>query len=246
MKRILFLFAIVLLGLHIGSSMRIPASNTVNGREIPIYSVETDQKQISLTFDAAWGNEDLDSILNTLKKYDIHATFFMTGEWIEKYPNEVKKIYEAGHDIGNHSEHHKNMSQLSTTECSSEILTVHTRIKTLLGVEMNLFRPPYGDYDNDVITTATTCGYYTIQWSVDSLDWKDYGVDNIINTVTEHKDLKNGAIILLHNGAKYTAEALPTLIENLQSKGFEIVPVSQLIYKTDYHLDVTGRQISNK
>lgn len=88
-------------------------------------------------------------------------------------------------------------------------------------------------------------GYYTIQWDVDSLDWKDYGVDNIINTVVNHKNLGNGSIILCHNGAKYTAEALEAVITGLQEKGYEIVPVSELIYKDNYHMDVTGRQIKD-
>ena len=81
--------------------------------------------------------------------------------------------------------------------------------------------------------------------SVDSLDWKDYGAESIIKTVTENKELKNGAIILMHNGAKYTAQALPTVIEKLQAAGYEIVPISELIYKDNYHLDVTGKQIKN-
>ena len=246
MKNFLFLIALILLGLRIGSALSISTSNTVNGRELPIYSVETNKKQIALTFDAAWGNEDLDSILNTLKQYNVRATFFLTGGWIENYPSDVKRIYEEGHDIGSHSENHKNMSQLSTEDCTSELLTVHKRLQTLLGIETNLFRPPYGDYNNDVINTATACGYYSIQWSVDSLDWKDYGTDSIITTVTNHPELKNGAIILLHNGAKYTSEALPTLIEKLLEKGYEFVPVSELIYKENYHLDITGRQISNQ
>ena len=137
------------------------------------------------------------------------------------------------------------MSQLPDSECQQELLKVHEKVKEITGVEMDLFRPPYGDYDNEVIKNATSCGYYTIQWDVDSLDWKDYGVDNIIKTVTEHKNLKNGSIILMHNGAKYTAEALPKVIEGLKAKGYEIVPISELIYKENYHLDVTGRQIKD-
>lgn len=169
----------------------------------------------------------------------------MTGEWVENYPEDVKKIQEAGHDLGNHSENHKNMSQLSDGDCQQELLKVHEKVKELTGIEMELFRPPYGDYDNEVITNAKECGYYTIQWDVDSLDWKDYGVDSIIKTVTEHKDLKNGSIILMHNGAKYTQQALPQVIEGLQAKGYQIVPISELIYRDNYHLDVTGRQIKN-
>ena len=164
---------------------------------------------------------------------------------MEKYPEDVKAIKEAGHDLGNHSENHKNMSQLSKEEQKEEIMKVHERVKELTGVEMQLFRPPYGDYDDEVVRTAQECGYYPIQWSVDSWDWKDYGVQSIIDTVLNHKDLKNGAIILCHNGAKYTAQALEQLLTGLEEQGYQIVPVSELIYKEDYHMDVTGRQIKN-
>lgn len=223
----------------------ITVSNTVNGRELPIYCVETDEKKIALTFDAAWGNEDTATILEILKKHNVHVTFFMTGGWVESYPDDVKAIKEAGHDLGNHSENHKNMSQISEEEKTKELMAVHNKVKELTGADMQLFRPPYGDYDDRVVLNAKENGYYTIQWDVDSLDWKDYGVDNIINTVVNHKNLGNGSIILCHNGAKYTAEALEAVITGLQEKGYEIVPVSELIYKDNYHMDVTGRQIKD-
>ncbi len=223
----------------------VSVTSTVNGRELPIYCVDTDEKKVALSFDAAWGNEDTQKILDILKEYNVHVTFFMTGGWVNDFPEDVKRIQEAGHDLGNHSENHKNMSQLSDSEKQTELMTVHERVKELTGVDMELFRPPYGDYDNAVITCAKSCGYYTIQWDVDSLDWKNYGVDSIIQTVLEHKNLQNGSIILMHNGAKYTAEALPKVIEGLQEKGYEIVPISELIYKENYHMDVTGRQIKD-
>lgn len=245
-KLTMLVMAAILLGaIGVGVSEAVSVSNTVNGRELPIYSVETPEKKVALSFDAAWGNEDTQAILDTLAKYDVRATFFMTGGWVESYPEDVKKIQAAGHDLANHSENHKNMSQLSDEQCREELTKVHSKVKELTGVDMNLFRPPYGDYDNHVITNATACGYYSIQWSVDSLDWKDYGVESIIKTVTEHKELKNGAIILMHNGAKYTHQALPTVIERLQAAGYELVPISELIYKENYYLDVTGRQIPN-
>ena len=241
----LALCGILIVGGCVGISQVVTVTNTVNGKELPIYSVETDEKKVALSFDAAWGNEDTEKILGILKEYDVRVTFFMTGGWVEKFPEDVKKIHEAGHDLGNHSENHKNMSQLSDADCQSELFKVHEKVKELTGVEMDLFRPPYGDYDNEVITNATACGYHTVQWDVDSLDWKDYGVDSIIKTVTEHKNLQNGSIVLMHNGAKYTAEALPKIIEGLRAKGYELVPISELIYKDNYHLDVTGRQIKD-
>lgn len=229
---------------YISSIARV--SSNVNGRELPIYCVQTDEKKVALTFDAAWGNEDTKTILEILKKHNVHVTFFMTGGWVKSYPEDVKAILAAGHDLGNHSENHKNMSQLSEEEKTKELMTVHERVKELIGVEMNLFRPPYGDYDDAVVLNARKNNYFPIQWDVDSLDWKDYGVENIVNTVVNHKNLGNGSIILCHNGAKYTAQALDTMIEKLKEKGYEIVPVSELIYKDHYHMDVTGRQISDE
>lgn len=239
------LVGVIMIGACTGVSKVATVSNTVNGRELPIYSVETDEKKVALSFDAAWGNEDTQQILDILEKQNVHVTFFMTGQWVEKFPEDVKKIYEAGHDLGNHSATHPNMSQLSAEQCQEELQKVHAKVKEVTGVDMNLFRPPYGDYNDTVIQSATACGYYTIQWDVDSLDWKDYGVESIIDTVVNHKNLQNGSIILCHNGAKYTAAALESLIIGLKDKGYEIVPVSELIHREDYHLDVTGRQIKN-
>ena len=172
-------------------------------------------------------------------------TFFMTGGWVEKYPEDVKAIQAAGHDLGNHSENHKNMAQLSVEEQKTEIMTVHEKVKQLTGVDMQLFRPPYGEYNDNLILTAKDCGYFPVEWSVDSLDWKDYGVNSILDMVLKNKELRNGAIILCHNGAKYTSDALEQLIIGLEDKGYQIVPVSQLIYKDNYHMDVTGRQIKD-
>ncbi len=224
----------------------ITVSSSVGGRELPIYCVETDQKQVALSFDAAWGNEDTRRILEILKKHNVKVTFFMTGGWVESYPEDVRAILADGHDLGNHSENHKNMSQLSDEQCQEELMKVHTKVQELTGYEMCLFRPPYGDYDNHVITNAHKCGYYPIQWSIDSLDWKDYGVDDIVKRVVGSDKLQNGAIILMHNGAKYTADALESVITGLQDKGYELVPISQLIYKDKYHMKADGTQVSGE
>ena len=229
---------------YLSSLARVTAN--VSGRELPIYSVETEEKKVALSFDAAWGNEDTQKILDILKKEKVHVTFFMTGGWVSEYPEDVKAIKEAGHDLGNHSENHKNMSQLSKEEQKEELMKVHEKVKELTGVEMELFRPPYGDYDDQVILTAKECGYYPIQWDVDSLDWKNYGTDSVIQTILEHKNLQNGSIILCHNGAKYTADALESVIRGLKEKGYEIVPISELIYRENYHMDPSGRQIPDE
>ena len=220
----------------------VAANTTVNGKELPIYCVDTEEKKIALSFDAAWGNEDTQHILDILAKHEVHVTFFMTGGWVESYPDDVKAIAAAGHDLGNHSEHHKEMSKLNSSECTEELMQVHNKVKELTGTEMTLFRPPYGDYNNNLIQTATHNGYFVIQWSVDSLDWKNYGTEDIINRVLNHKNLQNGAIILMHNGAKYTAQALDALLTGLQEKGYTIVPISQLIYTEEFYMDANGTQ----
>lgn len=247
LSRIVFLFGLslaLLASVKYVSGFATVSSN-VNGRELPIYSVKTDEKKVALSFDAAWGNEDTKRILDILKKHNIHVTFFMTGGWVSSYPDDVKAIQAAGHDLGNHSENHKNMAQLSDEEKTKELLDVHQKVKELTNTDMHLFRPPYGDYNDDVILNAAQNGYYAIQWSVDSLDWKDYGVDSIVDTILNHKNLRNGAIILCHNGAKYTADALEAVITGLEEKGYEIVPISELIYTEGYHMDVNGEQIKD-
>lgn len=167
----------------------------------------------------------------------------MTGGWVESYPEDVKKIYEAGHDLGNHSQNHKYMTKLSDEEKTQELMSVHNKVKELTGYDMFLFRPPYGDYDNQVVANAKKNNYYPIQWNIDSLDWKDYGADDIVKRITEHKNLSNGSIILCHNGAKYTKDALEQVIITLQDKGYEFVPISELIYRDHYHMNHEGRQI---
>lgn len=242
-----FLVWAVIIGVVALSVRIVPASIAVNHdigtRKLPIYCVKTDEKKIALSFDAAWGNEDTRRIIEILKKHKVHATFFMTGGWVSSYPDDVKQLYKEGHELGNHGENHKNMSQLSSQDQKKEISAVHEKVKELTGYEMQVFRPPYGDYNNEVIKTTLEEKYFPIQWSVDSLDWKDYGVESIIETVTKHKALNNGAIILCHNGAKYTAQALDEMLTILQKEGYTIVPVGELIYKKDYHIDQAGCQI---
>ena len=229
----------------IGFGDKATMNHDVGGRELPIYCVDTQEKKVALSFDAAWGNEDTAAILEILKEHDTRVTFFMTGGWVESYPDDVKAILAAGHDLGNHSENHKNMSKLTDDEKTEELMAVHRKVKELTGYDMFLFRPPYGDYDNSVINVAKDCGYYAIQWDVDSLDWQNKGVNDIIKTVTEHKNLGDGSIILCHNGAEYTAEALDMLLDKLEEQGYEVVPISELIYRENFHLNFEGRQIAD-
>ena len=238
----LVLFLCILMAIHLGDTA-VMVSSTYGDRELPIYSVDTNEKKISISFDAAWGSEDFAQIIEILEKHNVKTTFFMTGEWVEKYPECVKTLVKKGHDLGNHSATHPDMTKLSKEAQKEQLLKVHNAVKELTGYEMELFRPPYGAYNNEVIRTCYEIGYYPIQWSVDSLDWKDLSATEIINKVCNHKALDNGAIILCHNGAKHTAEALDEMLINLKNQGYEIVPISELIIRENFHMDATGQQI---
>ena len=173
-KSDLALFAVTVLGIMGVLSVKesVLTSNTVGDRELPVYCVETEEPKIALTFDAAWGNEDTKQILDILAEEQVHVTFFMTGGWIESFPEDVKAIYQAGHELGNHSENHKHMTQLSTQDMEQEIMKAHDKVKKLTDYDMKVFRPPYGDYSNDVVKTVKKCGYQAIQWDVDTLVMK--------------------------------------------------------------------------
>ncbi len=211
-----------------------------NSRELPIYCVETAERKVSISFDAAWGADYTENLLKVLKEYDVKTTFFLVGFWVDKYPEMVKRIVEEGHEIGNHSSKHPHMSQLSKEQITEELSKTSEKIEAITNKRVTLFRPPFGDYNNRLITTSREMGIQVIQWDVDSLDYKDYGRDAIVKRVLSR--VKNGSIILFHNNATYTAEALPIVLENLQKEGYKVVPISELIYKENYYIDHTGMQ----
>ena len=212
-------------------------------RSLPIYNVERDDNKIAISFDCAWGVDYTDAILEHLKEGNVRATFFSVQFWTEKYPEYVKKISEAGHEMGTHSKTHSYMSKLSETEIRAELKSSAEAISSITGKEVTLFRPPYGDYDNLLIDTVGAMGLYPIQWDVDSLDWKDLSASDIASRIVER--VKSGSIILCHNNGLHTAEALPIVIDTLHAKGYEFVPIGELIYKENYTIDATGKQIPN-
>lgn len=209
-------------------------------RSLPVYSVETQEKKISISFDCAWGTEYTDELLDVLERENVRATFFMVEFWTEKYPEYVKKIDEKGHEIGTHSATHSYMSKLSEEEIRQELTSSSQAIEEVTGKKTQLFRPPYGDYDDLLIDTAKSMGLYSIQWDVDSLDWKDLSANDIAMRVINR--VQNGSIILCHNNGLHTAEALPIILDTLKNKGYEFVPVGELIYKENYTIDVNGMQ----
>lgn len=213
-------------------------------RAIPIYSVGTDEKKIAISFDCAWGTEHTDDILSALKARNVKATFFMVEFWTTKYPEYVKKIDGAGHEIGTHSSTHSYMSKLNTEDIKKELSSSSLAIENITGKKVELFRPPYGDYNDRLIETASEEGYFTIQWDVDSLDWKDLSATDIALRIINN--VKNGSIILCHNNGLHTAESLPLVLDALINKGYSFVPIGELIYRSDYSIDSTGKQIKNQ
>lgn len=212
--------------------------------ELPIYSVETEEPVVAITFDAAWGDEDLADILEILDAHHVRVTFFVSGDWAANYPDAVCSIYQHGHELANHGMNHKHMPALSDDEIKEEIMNCHEQVQKLTGYNMTSFRAPYSDWDDRVVEVAHACGYSCINQNVDSVDWKEYGVDSIINTVMSDPDLGPGAIILLHNGTKYTRDALDQLLTHLEASGYSFVTVQELVYTSDYTLDHTGRQFA--
>ncbi|MBE6948396.1 MAG: polysaccharide deacetylase family protein [Ruminococcaceae bacterium] len=210
-------------------------------RRLPIYCVQRDNKAVSLTFDAAWGNEDTEQLIEILGTYDVKATFFVVGEWVDKYPESVKALHDAGHEVMNHSDDHAHFSSLTNEQIIDNINKCNDKIEAVTGVRPTLFRPPYGEYDDHVIAAVDSMGIHTIQWDVDSLDWKDLSASEIYSRVTSK--VAPGSIVLFHNAALHTPEALADIIEYLISEGYSIVPVSELILKGEYTIDHTGRQI---
>jgi len=211
-------------------------------RLLPIYSVATEEKKVSLTINCAWNADDIDNILETLNKYNVKITFFMVGDWVEKYTDAAKKIYENGHELANHSYSHPHVNNLSKEENISQINKCSELIKQITGSPSVLYRGQYGEYNNTVIEAAEETNHTTIQWSIDSLDYKSLTGEQMWERIGPK--LENGSIILMHNGTENTALSLDMIISNIKEKGYEIVPVSELIYKENYTIDVNGAQHS--
>lgn len=214
----------------------------MTNRKLPIYCVENNKKQISISFDAAWGADDTDQLISILKNYKVKATFFVVGAWVDKYPDEVKKLSEAGHRVENHSNSHPYMTKLSTDKMITELTACNEKIKEITGRQPVLFRAPYGDYNNPVIEAVQSINMYTIQWDVDSRDWFENAtpqsiIDNVVSKV------KDGSIILMHNDAEHTPAALPTILKTLQDEGYEFVLIEDLIYKDNYEIIHDGTQV---
>lgn len=218
-------------------------SASASEKKLPIYSVETQEKKVAITFDAAWTNQDTDELIEILKKHNAKATFFIVGDWAEKFPESVKAFYDAGHTIANHSDTHKAFSKCSREEIKEEIINCNEKLENITGEKVTLLRAPSGDYTDESLEVTESLNMHMIQWDNDSLDYTGLTVDEIVSRVTSRAH--NGSIILFHNGVDTTATALDKILTELENQGYSFVSVNDLIYKDNYAIDHTGRQYLN-
>jgi len=212
-------------------------------RKIPIYCVKREEKTIALSFDAAWGSDKTERILQILRENDVTATFFLVGMWVDKNEDLVKKIDEEGLCIGTHSNTHPDFTKLSTTQMQNELSISIKKIQNITGKKVTLFRAPYGGYNNAVMSVAESLDLQVIQWDVDSLDWKGISGEKISSNILTK--VKNGSIILCHNNADHILDALPSVISTLKMRGYTFSRIDDIIFKDGYTIDNTGMQIKN-
>lgn len=216
-------------GLFAIGAMYIQVAELIADGPMAIACTRTEKKVVALTFDHSWGNTFTPSILDTLQKNNIKATFFIMGPWAQKYPEVAKRIAADGHEIASHGYRHQNYGDMTKEWVKEDIEKSHALIKEITGVDAKLIRPPNGHYSKQSLKVAEDLGYQTIIWSIDSLDWKNPGRDVIVERVV--KRLKPGGIILMHasDTPVQTAEALPILLEKIKAQGYEVVTVGQLL-----------------
>jgi len=239
---ILAVFIVVVLSMLYarGAGRNTIAAFLNNEKVIPIHCVELPDKKVALTFDTAWGDEYIREIIDILKRYNIKATFFLTGSWIDKHSDSAKEIYNNGHEIGNHSSTHIKMTELPKSEIIREIEETEDKIARITGKKSMLFRFPFGEYNDKTVRIVKETGCNIIQWDIDSLDWKGIPTEEIYTRATLKVD--RGSIILFHSHMPNTPKALPVVIEMMRKDGYKFVTVSELLIKENYYIDNTGRQ----
>lgn len=244
MKTVIGTILLSLVAILLASLVAITNTGTVYfgwaKRLVPIYSVQTTEKKVALTFDAAWGSDKTAKIVSTLQENGVSGTFFLVGFWVEQNADKVKLIDEAGFDIGTHSNTHPKMSTLSSEQVKNELTKSMELITNITGKEVKFFRAPFGDYNDNLISIADSLGLKTIQWDVDSLDWKGLSAEEILTRIKN--SVKNGSIILCHNNSDHILEALPLIISYLKSEGYSMVKISDLVYNDNYIIDNNGLQ----
>ncbi|HYG56588.1 MAG TPA: polysaccharide deacetylase family sporulation protein PdaB [Symbiobacteriaceae bacterium] len=197
----------------------------------PIYSAKTDQKVVSLTFDISWGKVMAPKVLDILRQEGVKATFFLSGPWAKNHVELVSRIKGDGHEIESHGQEHVDLNTLGREGAARNIAAAHAILEEMTGRKPTYIRPPNGAFSKESVQGARDKGYATVIWSVDSLDWKNPGVDTIIRRTT--KLIHPGAIILMHasDSCKQTDQALPTVIKTLKQEGYQFVLLDELIRK---------------
>lgn len=192
----------------------------------PIYRGNEMRKEMAFMCNVYWGNEYIKPILDVLRQYGVHITFFIGGSWARDNPELLKLIFEDGHEIANHGYYHYNHSTLSPTKSTENIERNHRLIRELLGVEMELFAPPSGDYDRDTVAEAESLGYRTVLWTIDTVDWRDKDAEVFMRRVWNNR--KNGALVLMHPTA-HSVKGLSAVIGKLLEDGYTLDTVSRVI-----------------
>lgn len=248
-KKTLLLVVVASILIVIATSLNIvglPVSATylnIKTKLLPIYSVQTSENKLAISFDAAWGADKTREIMAICDSYNIKATFFLVGFWIEKYPEMVKEIYNNGFEIGIHSMTHPDMTRLSRSEIKQELSENMRLIEDLTNYTPKLFRPPYGYYNNTLIEVCDELGLSCIEWSVDSLDWKGLSASELSGRVIERAT--NGSIVLFHNNSDNILEGLKMTLEHFKTQNINVVPIGELIYYNDFTINTQGIQIKN-
>jgi len=240
---VLAFVCMVVLSLDVGGGASASVFFGKAPRLVPIYSVDTTDKKVAISFDTAWGADKTLDILKTLKDYNVNATFFMVGFWVEDYPEMVEAIDKQGIEIGTHSNTHPDFTTLSEDAMRLELETSINLIESKINKQVKLFRPPYGAYNNTMLNLADNMGLKTIQWDVDTLDWK--GLSGVEMCERVMKNVKNGSIILCHNNSDNILSGLPLILERLKNAGYDVVSVGELIYDSNYYIDNLGIQRKN-
>lgn len=234
------LLASTLLAISINGAANAEVFFGYSTRKVPIYSVETEQKQVAISFDAAWGADKTKQIVDICKEYNVKATFFLVGFWVDKYGDMVEYIDSNGFEIGTHSNTHPDMVNLSRNDQELELTKSIELIENITKKEVELFRAPFGSYNNSLLDVAENLNLKTIQWDVDSLDWKGLSAEAITTRILN--GVKNGSIILCHNNSDHIIDALPMILDRLSKKGYKVGSVGELIYKSNYTIDRNGVQ----
>jgi len=234
------LLAAIAAGVYFTDAAKVFSNEAIH--KMPICSVETEEKAVTITFDAAWGAANTRAILKTLEHYDICATYFVTGLWAEKYAEELGELAASGRvEIGTHSNTYPHMTKLTKKQTELELTTSVSILKGAAGHEISLFRAPYGEYSDALLSAAEACGLYSIGYDIDTLDSEGLSSYDITSRVLAQ--VKPGSIVRMSDDGKNTPEALPAIIQGLKNKGYSFKTVGNLIYKDDFSVGETGKQI---